>query len=151
MLKQNIHRNLREKKVKKYFFTGKATIKEISSYIKSQEQDIYHVSFFNGSKTKIHYHDAGQTLIVTKGSGVLEIFKKKTKGTNSFLIKKTSSTNIRMGDIAYIPPNCLHSHGASTKKLFSHIAINSFPKKNTHPKTVWCESDFKHKVTGILE
>lgn len=151
MYNQNIHSKLKEKKVKKDFFTGKSIIKEVSPYIKSQEQNIYHVLFFNGSRTKIHYHDAGQILIPTKGRGILEIFDKKSTGKNKFEIKKIKTIKLKTGDISYIPPRTLHCHGSIGKTDFSHIAINAFPKKNTEPKTIWFESDFKNNVTRRID
>ena len=151
MYKQSIHSKLKIKKVNKEYFTAKSTIKEVSPYIKSKEQNIYHVSFFNGAKTKIHSHNAGQILIPTKGDGILEIFVKKSSGNDRFLIKKTKTIRLNLGDIAYIPPKNLHSHGSLGKAVFSHIAINSFPKKNIEPKTTWFESDFKNKVTKRLD
>ena len=46
----------------------------------------------------------------------------------------------------------LHTHGSIDKKTsFSHIAINSFPRKNKESKTIWYDSDFKEKVTKILK
>ncbi len=151
MYKKSIHSRLKEKKVNKEYFTGKSTIKEVSPYLKSQEQNIYHVSFFNGAKTKIHIHDAGQILIPTRGDGILEIFKKKSPGKNRFMIKKIKTIKLKVGEIAYIPPKNLHSHGALGKALFSHIAINAFPKKKIESKTMWFESDFRNKVTKRLD
>ena len=59
--------------------------------------------------------------------------------------------NLNKGDCVHIPANELHTHGSINKnEYFAHIAINSFPRKNTEPKTIWFESDFKSKVTERL-
>ena len=70
----------------------------------------------------------------------------------NFKIKKTKSVTLKIGDCVYVPAKKLHSHGSTNKKAdFSHIAINSFPKNNVEPKTIWYESDFKSYVTKRLK
>ena len=64
------------KKAKVNYFTGKIAAKDISAKIKPSTEKIYHVTFKNGARTKLHFHDAGQTLIVTKGKGSLVMYKK---------------------------------------------------------------------------
>ena len=110
------------KKAKVNYFTGKIAAKDISAKIKPSTEKIYHVTFKNGARTKLHFHDAGQTLIVTKGKGSLVMYKKIGTGTKNFKIKKLESMNLS----------------------------NSFPKKKSEPKTIWYESDFKTIVTEQL-
>ena len=74
-------------KAKKIYFTGPILARDISVVIKSTNEKIYHVAFNNGSRTKLHSHDGGQTLIVTKGKGDLIIYKKLVKAKNNFRIK----------------------------------------------------------------
>ena len=45
------------------WFTGKTWMKVLSEKIKSKDQDIYHVHFEKGSKTKLHFHNGNQVLI----------------------------------------------------------------------------------------
>ena len=69
----------------------------------------------------------------------------------NFKIKKLESINLNKGDCVHIPAKKLHTHGSIKKnEEFSHVAINSFPKKNSEPKTIWFESDFKTIVTEKL-
>ena len=139
------------KKVKKDYFTGSVTLREISRITKPTEHDIYHVTFKKSARTKLHFHDAGQTLIVTKGKGSLVMYKKIGNGTKNFKIKKLESVNLNKGDCVHIPAKRLHTHGSIKKNEdFAHVAINSFPKKNSEPKTIWYESDFKTNVTERL-
>ena len=56
------------KKVKKDYFTGSVTLREISRITKPTEHDIYHVTFKKSARTKLHFHTGGQMLIVTKGN-----------------------------------------------------------------------------------
>ncbi len=146
--------NLFKKNVKKAnpeYFTGLVKMKELSNVINSQEQKIFHVTFKNGSRTKLHYHTGGQILIVTKGKGSLVLYNRFGKNKSSFKIKQTKTILLNTGDVAYIPAKKLHTHGLVNKKqIFSHVAINSFQSKNKAPKTIWFESDFKNKVMKIL-
>lgn len=148
MKKTNIHGRSDQRKVNPNWFTGKVWMKVLSNKIKSKEQDIYHVHFQNGARTKLHLHNGSQILIVTEGNGSLEMFKILGSGKKQFKIKKTETTKLSSGDIVYIPAKVLHTHGSiNKKKQFSHIAINILPTNRTIYKTDWYESDFKSAVT----
>jgi quercetin dioxygenase-like cupin family protein len=143
------------KKVKNDYFTGPVTLREISGITKPTEHDMYHVIFKKSAKTKLHSHTGGQMLIVTKGDGSLVYYKKTSSGITKFKIEKTKTVNLSRGDVVYIPPKILHTHGSSFigyvgNAKFSHIAVNFYPKKNEKPKTVWYESDFRSNVTGKI-
>jgi len=135
------------KKVKKDYFTGLVTLREISRITKPTEHDIYHVTFKKSARTKLHFHTGGQMLIVTKGSGSLVYYKKTSKGTTKFKIAKTKIINLYSGDVVYIRPKILHTHSAVKRdSVFSHLAVNFYSKKNRKPKTVWYESDLRSNV-----
>lgn len=147
---ENIYTKRKNLKINPRYFTGTAKIKEISSVIKSNEQKIYYVTFI-GSKTKLHLHDGGQILIVTKGQGSITMYKKIGIRGKKISIKKIHETKLRPGDLTYIPAKTLHTHGSISKNtVFSHIAINSYPAKNRAPKTTWFESDFESEITSII-
>ena len=149
--KISIHTKTKEGKANPDYFTGPVLMQEISSIVKSQEQKIFHVTFKNGARTKIHDHSGGQILIVTKGRGSLQMYSKSGNNKSKFQIKKTDKINLYEGDIVYIPAKKLHTHGSIDKKrVFSHIAINANASINKAAKTTWYESDFKTKVTKIL-
>ncbi|NDB32083.1 MAG: cupin domain-containing protein [Nitrososphaeria archaeon] len=150
MRKSNIYTPGNRRKINPDWFTGITFMKDISGAIQSKEQDIYHVYFKGGSKTKLHSHNGNQVLIVIQGRGKLEFFKKSGNKKEDFKIKRTESTPLNPGDIAYIPKGILHTHGSSSKKLFSHIAINILPSKKTQFKTAWYESDFKTVATTLI-
>ncbi|BDQ30751.1 hypothetical protein NZNM25_14250 [Nitrosopumilus zosterae] len=151
MKKTNIFGTGDQRKVNPDWFTGKTWMKVISEKIKSKDQDIYHVHFEKGSRTKLHQHDGNQVLIAVKGNGSLEIFKKYGTSKTNFKIKRTEKISLNEGDVVHIPANVLHTHGSvDKKKTFSHIAINILPKKNAPYKTTWYESDFKSKVSEII-
>jgi len=151
MEKTNIYSKGNKRKINPNWFTNKVHMKEISSKIKSKEQDIYHVYFQGGAKTKLHLHNGNQILIATKGVGSLEIFKKLSTKKTNFKIKRIEKIPLKEGDIVHIPSNTLHTHGSTDKKkIFSHIAINIHPVRNPEYKTIWYESDFKTNVTEII-
>ncbi|MEO2201653.1 MAG: cupin domain-containing protein [Nitrosopumilus sp.] len=151
MKKSNIFGSGDQRKVNPNWFTNKTWMKVLSDKIKSKEQDIYHVHFEKGSRTKLHTHNGNQILIATKGNGSLEIFKKYgTKKTN-FKIKRIEKINLNEGDIVHIPAKTFHTHGSvNKKKAFAHIALNIRSRKNLEYKTTWYESDFKTKVSKIV-
>ena len=119
---------------------------------------MYHVIFKKSAKTKLHSHTGGQMLIVTRGVGTLVYYKKIGKGITKLKIEQTQRINLSRGDVVYIPPKILHTHGAYGNRnkanekgiVFSHIAVNFYPKKKEKPKTVWYESDFRSNVTGKI-
>ncbi len=150
VLKENIFSKGKIRKVKPNYFTGPIVAREISN-VKAPEHKIYHVTFKKGSKTQLHYHQGGQTLIVTSGVGNLVYFKKIGNGRSNFKIKKTREIRLESGDIVYISPKEFHTHGSIDKNQnFSHIAINSSPIKNREPKTTWFESDFQSTASKML-
>jgi quercetin dioxygenase-like cupin family protein len=135
------------KKVKKDYFTGPVMLHEISGITKPNEHDMYHVIFKKSSRTKLHFHTGGQLLIVTKGNGSLVYYKKIGRGISKFKISKTKMINLSSGDVIYIPPKILHTHGSIRKNLvFSHLAVNFYSNNNKRPKTVWYESDLRSNV-----
>ena len=129
------------KKTKNYF-VGHVLLQDISKIIQSKEQKIYHVTFKKGARTKLHCHQAGQTLIPTGGKGMLVIYFSRQAG-HKIKIKKTQSINLAKGDAVYIPARKIHWHGAVGKNDFSHIAINAKLPGYKEAKTIWYESDFK--------
>ena len=139
------------KKVKTDYFTGPVRLHEISGVTKPNEHDMYHVIFKKSARTKLHFHTGGQLLIVTKGSGSLVYYKKISGGITKFKISKTKMINLKCGDVVYIPPKILHTHGSVKRdSIFSHLAVNFYSKMNRKPKTVWYESDLRSNVTSKI-
>ena len=138
------------KKVKKDYFVGPVTLREISGITKPTEHDIYHVIFKKSARTNLHFHTGGQMLIITRGKGSLVYYKKTTSGISKFKISKTKTVNLTSGDVVYIPAKILHTHGSVRKNsVFSHLAVN-FYSKNQKPRTTWYESDLRSNVTSKI-
>ena len=126
---------------KRNYFVGKVILHDISRVIGVEDQKVYYAGFRNGARTKVHYHEGGQVLLVTQGKGILVLYKSSTK-KQKFRITPITKILLKVGDITYIPKHTLHWHGAVTKKNFSHIAFNSFTSSDKEAKTVWYDSDY---------
>ena len=129
-------------KSKKRYFVGDAWLNDISDKIKIKGEKVYLVNFSDGARTKVHYHQGGQILVVTKGKGTLVIYKKTSIKKDTVKIKELSQTSLEEGDVAYIPKDTLHWHGALKGKNLVHIAFNIFTEKPKEAQTIWYDSDF---------
>ncbi|ENN88420.1 hypothetical protein RHSP_75568 [Rhizobium freirei PRF 81] len=69
------------------------------------------VTFEPGARTAWHSHPLGQTLIVTSGVGLVQMWGGPLQ-------------EIRSGDTVWIPPGVKHWHGASPQNGMSHIAFS---------------------------
>ncbi len=135
-------------KSKKKYFVGDAWLSDISVKIQIKGEKAYLANFNNGARTKVHYHQGGQILVVTKGTGMLVIYKANIKA-DTVKIKKLSKTSLAAGDVVFIPKNTLHWHGAIKGKNLTHIALNIFTEKAKEAQTIWYESDFESYATKI--
>ena len=69
------------------------------------------VTFEPGARTAWHTHPLGQTLIVTSGSGLTQLWGGKIE-------------EIRPGDVVSISPGEKHWHGATPITAMTHIAVH---------------------------
>ena len=93
-------------------FTGNVTIE---SRFSSEIPDSYQggiVNFEAGARTAWHTHPMGQTLIVISGRGLVQ-----SEGE--------TVQQILPGDVAWIPENVRHWHGAAPDSPMSHVAISA--------------------------
>ena len=68
------------------------------------------VTFEPGARTAWHTHPLGQTLVVTSGSGLAQVWGGPIQA-------------IRAGDTVWFEPGEKHWHGASPTTAMTHIAI----------------------------
>lgn len=151
MKKENFNKMKSDKSLlasKRRYFLGNVVLHDISKNIGVTDQKVYYAAFKNGARTKVHYHEGEQTLIVTQGTGVLVLFKGTTQGKN-VRIKHDSKLVLKVGDTVRIPKNTLHWHGAIANKNFGHVALNAFSGKRKEAKTIWYDSDFKTHAVKI--
>lgn len=92
-------------------FTGTARVSSPIQAIAPSRLSGGTVTFEPGAHTAWHTHPLGQTLIVTAGVGRVQSWGGPVE-------------EIRTGDVARIPPNVKHWHGASPTVGMTHIAIS---------------------------
>lgn len=129
MDKSSISGSDKQHELNPQWFTGHTWAKVVSSDIGTDKQDIYHVHFEHGSRTKLHRHNGSQILIVTEGRGSLVTYDSdRSESGASFSIAVRKTTPLISGDVVFIPAQVLHTHGSvDGSATFSHIAINNHP------------------------
>ncbi len=91
-------------------FTGSVRVDPLFSARDPSRASGASVTFEPGARTAWHTHPAGQTLIVTAGSGLVRQWGGRIQGINP-------------GDLVRIPPGQKHWHGAAPTTAMTHIAI----------------------------
>ncbi len=91
-------------------FTGSAVIDPLFSATPHTRATGARVTFEPGARTAWHAHPAGQTLIVTAGTGWVQEWGAERR-------------EIKPGDVIWTPPGVKHWHGATATNGMSHIAI----------------------------
>jgi quercetin dioxygenase-like cupin family protein len=127
-----------EGELERDYVIGKVTMNKVSDKFASKDQrrelKAYFVTFYDGARTRLHYHESDQILIATEGEGRAEIIQKieeTSDGKQEFVVEE--STNFKDGEAILIPAGKIHWHGGikGSEGKFSHIAI----LRNT--ATVW--------------
>lgn len=152
MTKSNFNKIPSDKKLvngKRKYFLGDILLSDISKNIGVTDQKIYFAGFKNGAKTKIHFHQGPQTLVVTHGKGVLVLYKNRKLGTYVKLRQKTSQ-GLKPGDVVFVPAKTLHWHGAIEGSNLGHLAFNGFTSERKEAETIWYDSDFRSYAKKIF-
>ncbi len=114
-------------------FTGKAKIDMLFLPNAHRHASAANVTFQPGARTAWHSHPAGQTLVVTSGTGWVQRWGKAKKV-------------IKVGDVVWIPPNTKHWHGATQKTSMTHTAIQEQRKGKV---VTWMELVSDLQYTGV--
>jgi quercetin dioxygenase-like cupin family protein len=93
-------------------FTGNVIIDPLFDASEHTHSSGALVTFEPGARTAWHTHPAGQTLIVTSGSGWVQQ-------------QGSARQQIQPGDVVWIPPNVKHWHGGTATNRMSHLAITN--------------------------
>ena len=93
-------------------FTGNVTVTPLFAATEVSNATGGLVEFAPGARSNWHTHPAGQTLIVTAGSGWVQ-----EEGGEKIAIKP--------GDVVLTKPGTKHWHGASIANSMSHVAITA--------------------------
>lgn len=91
-------------------FTGMVMVEQLFGPTDSTRAAAGLVSFTPGARSAWHSHPAGQTLIVTSGTGWVQAWGGQKQ-------------EIKPGDVIWTPPGVKHWHGATATNSMSHIAI----------------------------
>ncbi|MGB3644019.1 MAG: cupin domain-containing protein [Mesorhizobium sp.] len=92
------------------YFTGRVRIEPIVNAEAPARLRAACVTFEPGARTHWHTHPLGQTLHVTSGSGLVQVWGGPVR-------------EIRAGDTVWFPPGEKHWHGASPTTAMTHIAM----------------------------
>jgi quercetin dioxygenase-like cupin family protein len=104
-------------------FTGVVRIDPVFDATGSSRSAAATVTFEPGARTAWHLHPRGQRLIVTSGLGRVQSWAGPV-------------TEIRPGDVVWIPPGVKHWHGASPMTAMTHIAVQEHLNGNV---VTWLE------------
>lgn len=91
-------------------FTGTVHSKPLFDTTEYSDTSGGQVCFEPGARTAWHTHPAGQTLIVTAGSGWVQQWGGPKQ-------------SMSQGDVVTIPPDVKHWHGATADDAMTHIAV----------------------------
>lgn len=75
----------------------------------SRDLRLSEVAFKNGGRNKWHMHSCDQILVVTEGEGIVA--------------DETEERSVTPGDVAFIPKNTKHWHGAKPGRDMTHWSI----------------------------
>jgi 4-carboxymuconolactone decarboxylase len=116
-------------------FTGEVRIERLFEAVDPSDASGGSVTFAPGARTAWHSHPRGQILIVTAGTGRVQLWGKPVE-------------EIRTGDVVRIPAGRKHWHGASPQASMTHIAITE-----TREGTVveWMEKVSDEQYNGLAD
>jgi quercetin dioxygenase-like cupin family protein len=95
--------------------SGAARVEELAVPEGSSRTQVDSVSFAPGARTHWHRHPAGQVLVVTEGTGLVQRQGAKVE-------------TIRTGDAVRVEADEWHWHGATPDSAMTHVAIEEFPE-----------------------
>ena len=116
------------------YFTGNAEIRKLVTDALTKDFETFLVTFIDGARTKLHYHEMDQVLIATEGRGVVAVQTDvRSEDDNTATIKMDEGHDLTEGDFVCVPAFKWHWHGAWKGSRFSHLQIKR------PGKTVWVE------------
>ncbi|HEY7508186.1 MAG TPA: cupin domain-containing protein [Nitrososphaera sp.] len=111
------------------YFDGAVEIKKMVTDATSAEVEAYLVTFSNGARTKLHYHETDQILIATKGKGVVSLQSKVDMKDGAARVQMEEHA-LEEGGFVCVPAHVWHWHGAQKGADFAHIQVKK-PGKTT--------------------
>jgi quercetin dioxygenase-like cupin family protein len=102
------------------YFTGSVRVDPLFSPKAPSRTSGAYVTFEPGARSAWHTHPAGQTLVVTAGTGWVQEAGSQKK-------------EIKPGDVIWCPPGVKHWHGATATTGMTHLALtDSLDGKNVN-------------------
>ncbi len=92
------------------YFAGQSTVKMLFGPNGPRDFGGAYVTFETGARTAWHSHPAGQTLVVTEGSGWVQA-------------AGGPRLDLKPGDVVWTPPGVRHWHGATASTSMTHMAL----------------------------
>lgn len=92
------------------YFTGVVRQDPVIEAAEPARVRAVNVTFEPGARTAWHTHPLGQTLVVTSGRGLAQVWGGPMR-------------EIKAGDVVWFPPGEKHWHGAAPDTAMSHLAI----------------------------
>ncbi len=92
------------------FFTGHVVVTPLFQATASTRGIGASVTFDAGARSAWHTHPAGQTLIITEGTGWVQAWGQPKQ-------------ELHPGDVVWTPPGVKHWHGATSTSAMTHLAI----------------------------
>ena len=133
MQKSNIKQVAPDQSMLQYF-EGKVEIKKMITDALTKDFETFLVTFIDGARTKLHYHETDQVLVATAGKGmvVLQTGVKMDSDTTA-TVKMDEVHYLEEGDFVCVPAGRWHWHGAVMGSDFAHYQIKK------PGKTAWLE------------
>ncbi|MFM7593066.1 MAG: cupin domain-containing protein [Isosphaeraceae bacterium] len=114
------------------YFTGSVRIEPLFKAPSPARVVSLSVTFEPGARTAWHTHTLGQTLIVTSGCGLAQVWGGPVE-------------RIYPGDVVWFPPGEKHWHGATPDTAMTHVAIQEELDGKT---TEWLEEVTEEQYLG---
>jgi quercetin dioxygenase-like cupin family protein len=117
-----------------HYFEGRVEIKKMVTDILTKEVETFLVTFIDGARTKLHYHETDQVLIGTEGKGIVVLQTGvKMEDDTTATVKMDEVHYLDEGDFVCVPAYKWHWHGAVKGSSFAHYQIKK------PGRTVWLE------------
>jgi 4-carboxymuconolactone decarboxylase len=115
-------------------FTGDVRVEPLYAAVDPSHSSGGFVTFAAGARTAWHSHPGGQILIVTAGTGRVQVWGQPIE-------------EIQTGDVVRIPAGVKHWHGASPRASMTHLGITE-PRDGTAVQ--WMEKVSDEQYNGAL-
>jgi quercetin dioxygenase-like cupin family protein len=116
------------------YFEGKVEIKKMVTDALTKEVETFLVTFADGARTKLHYHETDQVLIATEGKGIVVLQTGVRMDSDTTATVKMDEVHyLSEGDFVCVPAYMWHWHGAAKSSNFAHLQIKK------PGKTTWVE------------